>query len=323
MHTDVNATAASPDCISEPDPARGTSSATRIMTIALAVIAGFVAGRLQTSARAASPEGNPASAAMRLSVEDWRAKAAALGDGAGPGDPAVRDQLVAALEARPELRSRLLDGYSHENDPHQRGVMRGLFAAIPRDELGVAARTMAESADTIVRTAGFELTSLFEVDETVFAMAHRRVLDEQDPDALAAALAALSPPVQPSSADRAEMLPRLVALTHHAHIGVRASAIQRVAEWDLSGALATPVVETALGDPERLVRQAAVGAVMVGGLREARLVPGLLQLLVRADEDLAIRGPVLLALERFPLSDADHAAYVAAHAEIERLAGKR
>jgi HEAT repeat protein len=155
-----------------------------------------------------------------------------------------------------------------------------------------------------------------------YAMAMRAVLAETDPTALAGALMALRSPELPSNADAGKLLPRFLELTQHTDPLVRGHAIQQLSDWDKTGEQATPIVREALSDADRLVRQAAVGAVMVGGLRSEGLKGALLRTAADPGEDLTTRGSALHALDRFALTDAEQAQYRAGQEQLERFAMK-
>jgi HEAT repeat protein len=130
---------------------------------------------------------------------------------------------------------------------------------------------------------------------------------------------ALRSPALPSNAEARQLLPRFIALAHHPDALVRGHAIQHLADWDRAGEEATPVVLDALSDPDRLVREAAVGAVMIGGLHSEGLKGALLHIAGNPDEDPAIRGSALAALKRFALTDAEQARYRAGEDDLDRF----
>lgn len=286
--------------------------------LVIGALAGFAVARSRTAEIAAAT----AAPAAIPSFDRWLAKAAVLAAKPGPEDPALHDELARSLAASPTLRAKLLERYGREPERRLRATLRQLLLGAGGEDLGPAALGMATSKDALQRAAGFELIANMRPSSATYALAEQRVLDEPDATALAGALAALAPITKPSTAEVRRLLPRLLELTHHGDAVVRAHAVQRVAEWDVGGAVAPSVVCAALADADGLVRQAAVGAVMIGSLRGDRLKSGLLQLVGSRGEALATRASALLALERFPLDDDEHAAYLAAHADVEKLAAQ-
>lgn len=286
--------------------------------IALSAVVAAALGGVGVGRRAGDPAATPAAHVARapLSAEAWLAKAATAG-GRAP-DPALRQELVASLEGNPTLRTEVLDHYRREARRPARAVIREMLAASPSPELEAAALALARADDPLARASGFELLAVAEPSAAAFALAMPAVVAERDPAALAGALMALRPPGLPSQAETRSLLPRLIELTDHPDALVRAHAVQQVAEWDRTGEQAAPFVRRALADGDRLVRQAAVGAVMIGQLRFDGLKQALLKLLDDPTEDPVTRSGALHILERFPLTEDERASYLAQRDALER-----
>jgi HEAT repeat protein len=91
-----------------------------------------------------------------------------------------------------------------------------------------------------------------------------------------------------------------------------------VAEWDKRGDDATPLVLRGLDDEAPIVRQAAVGAVMLGRLGSDDVKRALLRRLEAPGEEPVVQGAALFALQRFALSDAEQTVFLARRRELER-----
>ena len=234
--------------------------------------------------------------------------------------PELRQELAHALIRSPALRQEVIERYSREARRPYRVVIKDMLVASRLPEVTEAARQLATRASDLARGAGFELLAALEPGAESYVMARRAVETEADPGVLAGALMALRPVAPPSQTEAGAMLPRLVELSRHADPLVRAHALQQVAEWDKIGDQTTPLVVRALADGDMVVRQAAVGAVMLGRLRSDDVKRGLLQVLCDPAEDMTTRGAALFALERFPLSDAEQATYLAQRRDLEQRA---
>jgi hypothetical protein len=309
-------TATLPSC--SPGPARAARQVSwpiAGLAVIAAALGGFGVGR-----RGGHAAGAPAGPVARapLSAEAWLAKAATAGDRAP--EPGLRQELVASLADSPALRAAVLDHYRREPRRPARAVMREMLAASPSPELTASALALARADEPLARASGFELLAVGGPSPEAFAVAMPAVVNERDPAALAGALMALRPPGLPSQAETRSLLPRLIELTGHSDPVVRAHAVQQLAEWDKPGDLAAPLVRQALSDGDRLVRQAAVGAVMIGQLRSDGLKQALLKVIDDPAEDPVTRSGALHILERFPLTEDERASYLAQRGALERTA---
>jgi hypothetical protein len=195
-------------------------------------------------------------------------------------------------------------------------VLRELLLGAHVPDLRARALQMATAAEADTRAAGFGLLARQEADAASHQAASRAVLEEQDASALGSALAALNLESKPTNRETARMLPRLVALTGHPDPLVRAHALQRLVEWDLENRFSSTAVRDGLTSPDAIVRKAAVGAALIGGLRDVMLKEGLLRLLASGDEEPVTRGAAMQALERVALSDEEHDRYLKGRASL-------
>jgi hypothetical protein len=238
-----------------------------------------------------------------------------------PGsDRAVQGALAQALASDTTLFSAIVEDYGRTEERRFRATLRELIAASARPDVLRAGTELTHEARGLQRGAGFELLARLRPTPESYAIAMQAVAEDTDPTALAGALIALRSPGLPSNADARQLLPRFIALAHHPDALVRAHAIQQLSDWDKTGEQATPIVLDALSDPDRLIREAAVGAVMIGGLRSEGLKGALLHTAGNPGEDPMLRGSALQALERFALTDAEQAQYRAGRGELERFA---
>jgi HEAT repeats len=288
---------------------------TVLPAVAVGALAGFVAANLlaRPPAALAAREASAPHAATA-----WISMARRLGE---PGaDRALQGALAQALASDTPLFRTIVEEYGRTEERPFRATLRDLIVASARPDVSGAGTELAHDARGLQRGAGFELLARLRPTPEQYAMAMRAVFEDTDPTALAGALIALRSPGLPSNADARQLLPRFIVLTHYPDPLVRGHAIQQLSDWDKSGEQATPIVLDAISDPDRLVREAAVGAVMIGELRSERLKGALLRTAGNAGEDPMLRGSALQALDRFPLTDAEQAQFRAGQDELERLA---
>ena len=287
-------------------------------TVLLAVAAGALAGAVATNLLARPPAAlaaQPASAPHTATA--WMSMARRLSE---PGaDRALQGALVQALASDTPLFRTIVEEYGRTAERRSRATLRELIVASARPDVSGAGMELAHDTRGLQRGAGFELLARLRPTPEQYAMAMRAVFEDTDPTALAGALMALHSPGLPSNADARQLLPRFIGLTHYPDPLVRGHAIQQLSDWDKSGEQATPIVLEAVSDPDRLVREAAVGAVMIGGLHSEDLKRALLRTAGNSGEDPTLRGSALQALDRFPLTDAEQAQFRAGQDELERL----
>jgi hypothetical protein len=203
-----------------------------------------------------------------------------------------------------------------------RAALRRMLTANAAPDVTARALEMAKAGDKQDRAAGFELMMDLPPNSEGRALATDALSQERDPAVLSAALLALRPRIPPSPTEIDDMLPRFLKLVHDDAPLVRAHAVQLLAEWDRPGRMAEPVTADSLSDAAPLVRQAAVGAVMLGQLRSARLKTALLDVIRNPVEDIQTRFGAQQALERFDISADEYKLYMAARDDIDKIATK-
>ncbi len=249
---------------------------------------------------------------------DWLATLDTLEWGDARGQ-AWLDALQVALRDDGQLRSAVVQRYLAAATPELKSGLQLALVGRPAADLPQTAVALAQDANPGTRVDGWGLLTELPPTLPAYNLARQTLLSsEQDPGVLAGALQTLRHPVLPPPQDRHVIMPRLLPLTRSDAPMVRAHSVQLLADWDLRGRLAQPVVLQALADSHAVVRQAAVGAVMIGSLRSAELKRALFAILLRDEEDPRIRATALQALERFDLDAADYRTYLAARAELER-----
>ena len=302
---------------SEPAVIRDTRGYSWVVVACAAVLglfAGFTAGR-------SGAGGAPGAQAIEgpHTLQAWLARAATAGE-AHPS-PELRRELAGSLAGDPGLRRELIEHYSREARRTQRVVIKDMLVATRASDLVAAGIDLIKRELPLARGAGFELLGALEPNAEALALARRAIANESDATALAGALMALQPLAPPAQDDARAILPRLVELTRHEDALVRAHAVQRIADWDKANERATEVVLYALSDEDRLVRQAAVGAVMLGQLRSDAVKLALLRVIADPTEDFTARGASLHALRQFSLTRDEQSQYLAIRGEFERSAG--
>lgn len=287
---------------------------TVLLAVAAGALAGFTAATVLDRPRAAVASRGPGAPET---ATEWMSMARRLSE---PGsDQALLGALAQALASDTSLFRAIVEEFGRAEERLLRATLRELIVASARPDVLTAGTELTRKSDGLQRGAGFELLARLAPTPESYAMAMRATLEETDPTALAGALMALRPPGLPSNADVRQLLPRFILLAQHSDALVRGHAIQQLASWDKAGEQATPIVLAALSDRDRLVRQAAVGAVMIGGLRSEGLKQALLRVAADRDEDPTSRGSALYALERLPLTDAEQAEHRAAREDVDRF----
>lgn len=257
--------------------------------------------------------------AKAMSAEEWAAKLDAI-NWQNP-DAAVLDALRPALGSNSGLRDKLVQRYRSATDPMAKARMRQAIATIAAPDVVALALTMAKAADAGARADGFGLLAEFPPTEEAYALAKFALTHEAEPHALAAAVLALRPALIPPIGEERVVMPQLLALVQHPSPMVRAYSVQKVAEWERLGQAAAGTTLRALTDSESIVRQAGVGAVMIGAFRTNDIKLALMKIVRNSDEGVDIRGPALNALTRFALTDAERAVYLAVSDELMRKYG--
>ena len=293
--------------------APGFSLVVVVCALVLGALGGFTAAQ-----RAAASGASARAANVPRSVEDWLARAATSVDKVV--NPALREELVASLTSDPALRKEVIEHFGREARRPYRITIKDVLAASRTPETTAVALDLAKRDDTIARAAGLELLAALEPSTEALALARRAIENETDAEVLAGALMALRPLGPPPQGEARAMMPRLIELTRHPDSLVRAHAVQSVADWDKVGDQTTTVALRAMSDGDRLVRQAAIGAVMIGRLRSDDVKQALLRVLGDPAEDPTARGASMFALQQFSLSDVEQARYVALRDELERRA---
>ena len=308
----------SSEALSKAFHRRSASGAVLALAVA-AVIGAFIGAGLTRLSRHDMPAARAASqppGERSTSGEEWLARlSTASWKDLGTSDR--QEWTHAAAQSKP-LRAELIRRYAKERDKDEGIALRDALAEISTPDVVAAALQLADSSTAAERAAGLRLLVRFPPNLKAYEIARRLLPVERDPAVLAGALMNLRPEELPSSSESRAMVAQIVSFIHHADPMVRAHSIQMLAEWDKEGAVAAPAVLEALSAPDPLVRQAAVGAVMVGQLRSEALKKAMVKLLSRPGEDIVTKGGVLQALERFPLSDEEHAVFLSTQRELER-----
>lgn len=273
---------------------------------------------LEGSASPSSLAASNDTAPPPLTIEAWLAGFEAI-NWERP-DGARLAELQKALATDPSLHGTVLNAYRTKTDPRMRNVLRRMLTADASPELAARAVEMATSDDLLDRTTGFELMSELPPSGESTVLAKRALGQEHDAAVLAAVLLALRPRIPPSPHDIQQMLPRFQKLLDHESALVRAHSVQLIAEWDRAGATAERTTARALTDEATLVRQAAVGAVMIGQLRSAPVKAGLLAAVQNSEEEIQTRFAAHQALERFDLSAEEYENFMRARRDIEKKA---
>ena len=238
-------------------------------------------------------------------------------------DPARMAPIEKELPRNAALRQALIGEFRKATEMGSKAIMAQLLVSSARDEMFKQAALWVRSADAGERADGFALWMAFPPTPEAYAAALQAIDTEQDEKALTFALLALRPEILPSRQAAQSVVPKLVRLTAHDAPLVRAHALQQLAEWDKTTAVSGPLVAKALGDRDTSVRQAAIGAVMIGSIRSDEVKGLLIDLLANEQEDLRLRASAINAIEHFSLAQPEHQRYVAARVRVGELLSAR
>lgn len=301
---------------------RSVSFAYVIAAGALGIVGGLGAGSqfMATAGQAATTHMALAVDSPSPSTGDWVSRLDSL-NWANAVQEAWLPDIQAAIHDDAELRSAILKRYlsaaTHD-------VKLGLGLALtgnPADELSEVALALVKGSDRDKREAGWHLLADLPPTQQAYDLAKMTLLSpERDVEIMEGVVRTLRHPVLMPPQDRKETIPQLISLTHSEAPLVRAYSLQILAGLDADGRMALPETLRGLSDSDVVVRQAAVGAVMVGQLKSDELKRALLGLLRNPREDLTARAATLMALEHFDLDASEYRDYRTAWDDIDKLA---
>jgi hypothetical protein len=252
-------------------------------------------------------EGVEADALSRFKAIDWTTQ-----------DPDAAGELVSALSDNAALRQVVLERYRQEPQGLAKARLALLLTERPLPEVIAAAVAWAQDPDSATaRADGFTILRNTRPQLATYRLMRQALEHEQDPVALGAAVWGMSSPQDvPDPAEAEQVVPRLHALTRHPMADVRSASIQRLAEWDRAQRYIEGDVLRLLSDPDRGVREAAVGATSIAWLTSASVKQRLFALLASEKADDEFRSIVLLQFSRFALTRQEYSAYQAVSHEL-------
>jgi hypothetical protein len=234
-------------------------------------------------------------------------------------DGASIRELALRLKDDALLRQELIRRYEMEPDPQARVRAIRALALSPMPNVVDLSLRLIERVDDAHRKNGFELLSSIPSTPEIYRAVTHAIDAERSPEVLRVAVAAMPPSMAISPQDTHAHIARLGQFAQHTDPGVRAQSLRMLVMWDKSGKTASGAVLRALADTHAEVRQAGIGMVAVGQLRNDNIKTALMGVANNKNENPEIRLSALQALERFALSNEEYAAYSQARLETERL----
>ncbi len=300
---------------------RSVSFAYVLVAGALGIAGGLGAGAqfAATPAQAATIHMAPAADTSSPATADWVARLDSL-NWANAVQEVWLPDIQAAIHDDAELRSAVLKRYLGAATPDVKSGLRLALTGNPVGELSEVALALAQGAERDKQSAGWYLLADLPPTQSAYDLAKKTLLSpERDAEILEGVVRTLRHPVLMPPQDRQAVIPRLISLTHAEAPMVRAHSLQTLAGLDADGRKALPEVLRGLSDSDVSVRQAAVGAVMVGQLKSDKLKHALLGVLRNPGEDLTARAATLMALEHFDLTESEYRDYRTAWDDIDKL----
>lgn len=233
-----------------------------------------------------------------------------VADGAGD-EQRLREQALAD----PVFLRNLIHRYETEPSPEKKDMIRSVLATIPKPEVLAFFSRLASSNDAAQRKEGYTmLQQMGPNSPEMLSVLKQALTNEQSPEALAQAIAALRPmPMDPSESQG--IVGQLRTLAHHPDAAVRSQSILQLAQWDKNGQQHDQLAQ-AMTDPSAEVRQSAIFAIGQSGARDDSLKTALLGIVQNPNENRDVKGSALQVLERFSLNKEEYASYMQARSQI-------
>lgn len=254
-----------------------------------------------------------------LSNDEWLAKIGAINWNEPDGKELMALQVAMADNAA--VRDMLLQRFRAEQEPVSKTMLRNALIANTNPDMVATALQLARSKDANESADGFLLLAELAPSDAAYALAKSKMVGATDPDVIATAVVALRPVDVPTIEEEQVLVARLLALVQLEAPMVRVHSVQKLVELERHGSASMDVVLRALSDSDGEVRQAAVGAVMIGSLRSDPIRKALMVIVRNEMEDVQTRGAALFALDRFGLTNEERAETIAITKDFERRFG--
>jgi hypothetical protein len=228
----------------------------------------------------------------------------------------AEDRLRKLAQADPVALRSLLQRYDSAATPQARELLKSILSTVQKPDVVAFSTRLANSSNLAERKYGFELLQSVAPDAPETRSLVRRTLaNEQSPEVLAQALAALrAGSAEPDEAE--QVVAQLKNLAQHADPAVRTQSLAQLGQWDKKGEGAERLAQ-GLADRVPEVRLAAVFAIAQAGLRSEALKAALIGMAGNAQESRDVRGSALQVLERFSLNKEEHASLAKARSQLQ------
>lgn len=228
--------------------------------------------------------------------------------------------LQQKIEADPRLLVEIMRHAAREHRPEALDVLRMVLTGNVKPEVRDFATRLAIEGAAPQRRLAFDLLRDHPASAEINRLAMQAIATEQDPVALASALAALRPIHAPeanafaaagsqaptSDLEKQAMANTLHSLMQHDSPAVRSLSLTALGEWETNQDAMFATVSVALADDAPQVRQAALTTLVSRPDAKAFKRP-LVQLLASEDEDIQVQAMAWQILQDIPMTDAERA----------------
>jgi hypothetical protein len=226
--------------------------------------------------------------------------------------------LELKINADPRLLDQIIDHTRREQRPEALDVLRMVLAGKPEAE--DLAMSLVIKGSAAQRKFAFDLLQDYPASAEINRLALQAISTEQDPAALASALAALRPihardanafaaaksQATTSDLEKQAMANTLQSLMQHDSPAVRSQSLSALAEWNVDQGVMFASVSVALSDEAPEVRQAALATLINQVDRQAFTAP-LIEFLARDDEAIEVQAMAWQLLQGMPMTSAERA----------------
>lgn len=248
--------------------------------------------------------------------------------------------LQSMIQSDPNVLEDVIEYCMSEQSTEALSVLRMVMAGRP-ESMEFAEQLSAEG-EPAQRKLAYDLLQDFPPSEKTNGIARRALTSEDDPSALASAIAVLRPAsrhefdegaveaadlVATSGAEREAVVAELQELLRHDHPAVRSQSLLALVDWGADDHAVEVHVREALDDSEKVVREAALVALATTDRAEEFKAP-LIRILASAtaEEDSDVRVIAWQLLDTVSLNDEELAlhketyAWIVARSEVDGIA---
>lgn len=216
------------------------------------------------------------------------------------------------------FRKFLIDSVSLEKDLDRRGMLLAVLAASKHEDVRNQALTWINAGSPELRRQGFVLLQGYNPNSQEVQQAVLQTMQQEtNTDVLKEAMRSL--PVDVAATGDAEAIAlRLKGLTAHTDSGVRGESLMQLVRWETDTTAVQVALLSGMRDTSGEVRQAALAALDVSGLRTETVKQGLLAMVQNAEESVSTRSDALLRLNAYRLTEGERERFKAARETVNQ-----